>query len=104
VHIIGYPAALDGGEIIHVVASSSSKKSGASTYIYGSDMAQGSSGGPWVMNLGDPADGQPGGSRNVIVGVTSYVSTGFVEGSSILDAPLSQMFSAICAHQSGNCS
>jgi V8-like Glu-specific endopeptidase len=104
VHIVGYPGAFDGGEIIHVVASSSSKKGASSTWIYGSDMTQGSSGGPWIMNLGDPANGQASGLRNAIVGVTSYLASGSIEGSSVLDVPLVQMFNVLCAHLAGNCS
>ena len=104
VHMLGYPTSLDGGEILHVVASSSSKKAPAKTIVYGSDMTPGSSGGPWVMNLGDPAAGQGSGARNLIVGVTSYLVTGKgVLGSSVPDAGLVQLYNLICARQAGNC-
>lgn len=103
VHMLGYPVNHDRGEILHIVASSSSKKGPSKTWVYGSDMTQGSSGGPWIMDLGDAADGQVSGPRNVIVGVTSYTAAGFIEGSSILDAPLLQLFNAVCGSQAGNC-
>jgi hypothetical protein len=103
VHMAGYPSNLDGGEMLHLVASSSSKKAKNTTIIYGSDMAQGASGGPWIMNLGEPAAGQPSGPRNLIVGVASYLASGLVNGSSVLNTPLAQMFNTICANQAGNC-
>ncbi|HEX5719257.1 MAG TPA: trypsin-like serine protease, partial [Thermoanaerobaculia bacterium] len=59
VHSIGYPVNLDGGNRMHQVASSSLKFDKKSNTVgYGSDMMQGSSGGPWIQNFGVPADGQ----------------------------------------------
>jgi V8-like Glu-specific endopeptidase len=88
---LGYPATLDRGNLMQRNASMASVKAEfAGNQIIGSLMTGGSSGGPWVVNLGiAPAlNGTTFGAesaRNVIVGVTSwgYVDTSVkVQGAS----------------------
>src|SRR5499433_2540188 len=79
-------------------------------FEYGSDMAGGSSGGPWVQNFGDPLSAPPTGTRNLtrnaVVGVTSY---GFTDpnvkilGASGFNAEFAAMLSAACTNAPGNC-
>lgn len=107
--MLGYPGNLDGGQKMHQVAAQSFKAFNNSTVLYGSDMLQGSSGGPWVQNFGQTSQGQSGGQNaglNRVVGVTSYVATDkgvFLAGSSILDQRFTQMYNALCANRAGNC-
>lgn len=88
---LGYPATLDRGNLMQRNASMAAIKAEfAGNQIIGSLMTGGSSGGPWVVNLGvAPAlNGTTFGAeaaRNVIVGVTSwgYVDTSVkVQGAS----------------------
>jgi hypothetical protein len=99
---------------MHHVASQSFKKLAPNTVQYGSDMRGGSSGGPWVQNLGVAAAGQTGGSNsaaNRAVGVTSYGPTAvgpLYQGSSILDNTFANtgktgIFDTACKHRAGNC-
>ncbi|HEY0783662.1 MAG TPA: trypsin-like serine protease [Thermoanaerobaculia bacterium] len=103
--MLGYPGNFDSGERMHVVTAGGFKPFQRSTVLYGSDMAGGSSGGPWVENFGLPASGQSVAS-NLIVGVTSFAprDTSFKYlGSSTPDKVFTNLFAAICGHQSGNC-
>lgn len=106
-HLLGYPVAFDDGERMHQVTAKSFRKSSENTVLYGSDMTEGSSGGPWIMNFGPTAGGQAGlaePARNQVIGVTSY---GFesipVEGSSTLDDNFVATLNSACAHREGNC-
>jgi V8-like Glu-specific endopeptidase len=107
--LIGYPASMDGGEVMHQVDAGGGRAADQSTVLYGSDMTGGSSGGPWVENFGIKAEGQTGGlnaNPNHVVGVTSY---GYVsadpkiQGSSILNQEFVTILNAACAHRAGNC-
>jgi V8-like Glu-specific endopeptidase len=108
--LVGYPANLDLGEAMHVVHAGASKKNGTS-YLYGSDMTGGSSGGPWIQNLGVKSLGQnavANNAVNTIVGITSYGLAGagatqLVQGSSTPDAALAALIQSACKRQPGNC-
>lgn len=108
-HLLGYPAAFDSGERMHQVTAQSFRRGDQNTVLYGSDMNDGSSGGPWIMNFGDPAVGQGGflqPERNQAIGVTSYgypAGTRPVQGSSMLDDNFMQMRNAACVNREGNC-
>lgn len=107
-HLLGYPVAFDGGERMHqVTAQSFRKEKRYSTVLYGSDMTEGSSGGPWIMNFGPASAGQVGANdpgRNRIIGVTSYgFDTVQMQGSSVLDEHFTTMLNKACAHREGNC-
>jgi V8-like Glu-specific endopeptidase len=110
VYLLGYPGNLDNTQKMHQVVSTYYASLAPNTVMYGSDMRQGSSGGPWVENFGLPAVGQLGGlypGFNQVIGVTSY---GFndptlrVQGSSILDNRFfTELLIPACQHQVGNC-
>jgi V8-like Glu-specific endopeptidase len=110
--MLGYPGNLDGGNKLHQVTAFTLKfDKKANCGASGSDMMQGSSGGPWIQNFGLPAAGQSvaGGPTmlNRIVGVTSFGSTSpspKAANASAFDGRLSSLVSAVCAHKAGNCS
>ncbi len=110
-HILGYPSNLDKGTEMHQVTSGSYDCCFTNTAIYGTDMRQGSSGGPWVQNFGVRAKGQRGGKKrrlNRVVGVYSWLYTSdkkiMIAGSSIPGASFSNMVQEACDNASGNCS
>ncbi len=73
---LGYPGSHDNGQKLQVNnASGGLNKSGVENTWLGSAMTGGSSGGPWVVNLGVDAPGADYGSnrnRNIVVGTTSW--------------------------------
>jgi V8-like Glu-specific endopeptidase len=106
VTMLGYPNNLDSGEQMHQVNAGSFGRQPANTVIYGSDMSHGASGGPWVQDFGEPANGESG-AANYVVGVTSYLPTNTAYeylGSSTPDQQFATLFAAVCGHQAGNCS
>jgi hypothetical protein len=110
IHMLGYPGNLDAGEKIHQVSAQSFQNFINNTVLYGTDMAEGSSGGPWIQNFGVDAVGEPAGlnpGRNRVVGVTSFGTPSNPDlqaGSSILDSRFIDILTAICNHKAGNCS
>jgi len=79
---LGYPIALDGGLYMERTDSQGyTSASSSNNTIIGSLMTGGSSGGPWVVNLGkpptltSPTTFGTAASHNVVVGVTSWGST-----------------------------
>lgn len=108
-HILGYPANLDNGNMMHQVTAQSCKDGGNNTWMYGSDMSGGSSGGPIVQNFNMPAVGQTAGlngGRLQLIGVVSY---GYVspdpkvQGFSIPDQRWVTLWNTACAWKTGNC-
>ena len=114
VTMLGYPCNFNSCNIMQRNDSSDhrvgSTAAGNNAFEYGSDMAGGSSGGPWVQNFGDPLSATPTGvrnlTRNAVVGVTSY---GFIDpnvrilGASGFNAEFAAMLNAACANATGNC-
>jgi V8-like Glu-specific endopeptidase len=114
VTMLGYPCNFNNCNIMQRNDSSDhrvgSTAAGNNAFEYGSDMAGGSSGGPWVQNFGDPLGVTPTGLRNLtpnaVVGVTSY---GFLDpnvkvlGASRFNAEFVGMLDAACANATGNC-
>ncbi|MGQ3889368.1 trypsin-like serine peptidase [Legionella sp. CNM-1927-20] len=109
-HLLGYPCNFDSCQKMHQVTAQSQRLVAPNNAEYGSDMAGGSSGGPWVQNFGAYSVGQTGGLNpglNRIIGITSY---GYVspdpkaQGSSIPDSRFTSLLNSICAHKAGNCS
>jgi V8-like Glu-specific endopeptidase len=106
--ILGYPKNIDHGEQMHQVTS---KHAGAVLHhvvLYGSDMREGSDGGPFVQNFGTASIGQAGGlnpGRNQVIGVSSHFYNPSVklEVSSILDYRFVNLFNKLCGHRVGNC-
>lgn len=107
-HLLGYPVAFDDGERMHQVTAQSFRKDVKyNSALYGSDMTEGSSGGPWIMNFGSASSGQTGNAepaRNQVIGVTSYgYDSSPVLGSSTLDGNFTSMLNSACANRPGNC-
>ena len=114
VTMLGYPCNFNSCNIMQRNDSSDhragSTAAGNNAFEYGSDMAGGSSGGPWVQNFGDPLSAAPTGvrnlTRNAVVGVTSY---GFTDpnvkilGASGFNAEFAAMLNAACTNATGNC-
>jgi V8-like Glu-specific endopeptidase len=116
VSMLGYPCNLDSCNIMQRVDSSDHRGSGVpsgsngdTAYEYGSDMTGGSSGGPWVENLGNPASAAPSGSfnlRNTVVAVTSYGYNDAnvrAQGASQFNADFTSIKNTMCAFTAGNC-
>ena len=110
-HILGYPSNLDAGSEMHQVASGGFDCCFNDTAIYGTDMRQGSSGGPWVQNFGVRAKRQNIGKntqKNRVVGVYSWLYTSdkkiLVAGSSIPRASFANLINQACGQAPGNCS
>ena len=108
-HLLGYPVNLDGGMKMHQVTAGSFQPASPNAAEYGSDMRDGSSGGPWVQNFGKEAAGQTGNQNdgaNRVIGVTSYGRIGRkfkVQGSSILDDRFTELLNEACARRQDNC-
>jgi V8-like Glu-specific endopeptidase len=110
VTMLGYPGNFDNGNIQHQVTSGAFRNTAPNNVEYGSDSRGGSSGGPWVQNFSELANGQNGiglnNGVNRVVAVTSYgyISTDpKVQGASIPDVRWSNIFNGYCGTPS-NCS
>ncbi|HYN23147.1 MAG TPA: trypsin-like serine protease [Thermoanaerobaculia bacterium] len=105
--LLGFPANIDEGTILHRVDAGSFRKGSQSTVSYGSDMMFGSSGGPWIQSFGVAGLGQAlAEGPNEVVGVTSFGSLSPVPklaNSSTLDKPFLEILAGICANREGNC-
>lgn len=79
---LGYPDNLDGGNLMEVNHSKIQKSGGRNTYIIGSAMGIGASGGPWMQDFGVQPVGAPPVpiARNLVVGVSSYGPNGVETG------------------------
>jgi V8-like Glu-specific endopeptidase len=108
VTMLGYPASLDGGNRMHRVDSQSMQMLGPTNVIFGTDMTQGSSGGPWIQNFGKLSVGQTGGTnpgRNRIVGVTSSgpEASFMAAQSSVLSDSFIALYQWACDKNPRNC-
>ncbi len=111
---LGYPVALDGGALMERTDSQGLRtRSFSNNTIIGSLQTGGSSGGPWVVNLGIPPslNGTGAGTaaiHNVVVGVTSwgYTSTLSKEqgASPFTSANVPVLVSAACSATPAACS
>ena len=109
-HILGYPSNLDQGKEMHQVTSGAHDCCFTGTAVYGTDMREGSSGGPWVQNFGVKAKKQNIGKNkkiNRVVGVYSWLYTSdkkaLLAGSSIPKASFSSMYRQVCDNDPRNC-
>ena len=109
VSMLGYPCNFDSCNIMQRNDSSDHRLGAGTAYEYGSDMTGGSSGGPWVENLGAAQSAPPTGGfavRNTVVAVTSYVYNDpavRVLGASQLNANFTTIRNNSCAAAAGNC-
>jgi V8-like Glu-specific endopeptidase len=106
---LGYPCNLDSCQKMQDVTSNNFRNTSPNNVEYGSDMAGGSSGGPWVQNFQILQVGGGTGSntgQDRVVGVTSYGYTSGrpkVQGASIPDGRWVELWNTICARVPGNC-
>lgn len=113
VTVLGYPGNLDGGRYMQQTQAQIAASGGNNTYLIGSSMGPGSSGGPWVQGFGDgpscAGSGCPTGDNgmgvNVVVAVTSYGPSGSVgyEGASDLNTDFYNEEQSLCKRTTGNC-
>jgi hypothetical protein len=105
VTMLGYPGALDGGERMQQTHSQTFQLLEPNTALFGTAFSQGSSGAPYIMNFGQPAEGQVPELANVLVGVMSF---GSVErqlaGTSIINGDFEEILNVACEAEPGNCS
>ncbi len=104
--LLGYPANFDQGLEMHQVNSQYFKADSEGSFINGSDMSGGSSGGPWVVNFGIISAGQSIEGLNTVAGVTSYGPTDAslsYQGTSTPNNSLESIYKIACAHREGNC-
>ena len=109
VTMLGYPGNHDKGQRMHQVNSGAWDCCQTNNAIYGSDMRQGSSGGPWVQNFGTKAKRQKGGKNKKMNGVVGVTSAGpgkrpMYLSSSILNQSFVQIWNQACNMAAGNCS
>lgn len=108
-HLFGYSANFDNGNKMHQVTAESAALLSPNNVQYGSDMIDGSAGGPFIQNFGIAAVGQTDGSdptMNVLIGVNEFRFSNtavLINASSILNDEFTNLFSSICAHKAGNC-
>jgi hypothetical protein len=107
--ILGYPCNLDSCLKMEETNAQTFEYGGNNTYIYGSAMKGGASGGPWIQDFGVSPAGAPPGllANNYLIGVTSYgpVNTSLMYlGASNLDGDFLNLLSAACGPATtGNC-
>lgn len=105
---LGYPCNLDSCLLMQKNDAQTFAFGGNNTWIQGTSMRGGASGGPWIQDFGIQPTGAPavpfGG--NVVVGVTSYgpiaTNIGYL-GASQFDSVFVSLLSELCAHKAGNC-
>lgn len=109
VTMLGYPCNLDSCTRMEENFAQTFESGGNNTYIYGSAMRGGSSGGPWIQDFGITPAGAPLGllGNNYLVAVTSYgpiSTTPMYQGASNLDSRFIGLLNAVCGSaNSGNC-
>jgi hypothetical protein len=114
--LLGYPCNLDNAISMRQVFSGQSANFPNNNVLYGDDMEQGSSGGPWIQDFGVAAAGQVGGATNLVVGVASFTldppvppagcTTNPVRrvlGASIFTDDFFRVVNAACNQAPGNC-
>ncbi len=113
VTMLGYPANLDNAGKMQITNAQTFSYGGNNTYIYGSAMRGGASGGPWIQDFGVRPVGTPPNTppvllgNNYLVSVTSYGPTSTTPayiGASNLNSDFVNLLNAACAPVgSGNC-
>ena len=99
-HLLAYTSSFDGGERMHQVTAQAFRAASQSNAEYGSDMRNGSGGGPMIQDFGDNA------TLNRVVGVLSYFNTSTavkLQGASTPDTRFTSLLNQVCAHRTGNC-
>ncbi|WP_157619773.1 trypsin-like serine peptidase [Skermanella stibiiresistens] len=108
VTMLGYPCNLDSCTRMQETNAGTFADGGSNTFIYGSAMRGGASGGPWIQDFGVAAAGSPPGTLalNYLVAVTSYGPTATEPkylGASILDSNFVNVLNSACSASPDNC-
>jgi V8-like Glu-specific endopeptidase len=107
--ILGYPCNLDGCERMEQTNAQTFESGGSNTWIYGSVMRGGASGGPWIQDFGINPSGAPSGllGNNYVTAVTSYgptATTPMYLGASAFDVRFNNLLTNVCSHAgTGGC-
>ena len=107
--MLGYPCNLDACQRLEINHGQTFASGGNNTYIYGSSMRGGSSGGPWIQDYGVRTVSNPIASlgNNYLIAVTSYgpiATEPKYQGASNLDSRFISLKNAACGTaSSGNC-
>jgi hypothetical protein len=110
VTILGYPGNLDNGERMQQTNSQTFQLTDHPTAEFGSAHGPGASGGAFILNFGEAAEGQDEATPNVVVGIYSYyyfdtrteLPVGLI-GTSIINGEFSALFDAACQATRDNC-
>ena len=110
VTMLGYPLNLDNGERLQqTTAQTFAVEQASNVAEFGSGQGGGSSGGPFILNFGEVAEGQDEPALNLVVGIKSYGFYGQdglalrLAGTSIINGEFAELFDAACQATRGNC-
>jgi V8-like Glu-specific endopeptidase len=106
VTILGYPGNLDGGHRMQQTAAQTFAPAEPNAAEFGSAHGPGSSGGPYILNFGEMAEGQDEPMQNLVVGIMSYGSTDLTQrrvGTSIINGEFAALFDQACQATRDNC-
>ena len=108
VTMLGYPCNLDSCARMEVTNAGAFADGGKNTYVYGSSMRGGASGGPWIQDFGQAPAGSPPATSglNSLVAVTSYgpiAEEPKYLGASNLDSNFVNVLNSACSAGAGNC-
>lgn len=107
--MIGYPCNLDNCTRMEQTNAQTFQSGGSNTWIYGSVMRGGASGGPWIQDFGVAPVGAPKGllGNNWVAAVTSYgpvATTPMYLGASAFDSRFKSLLTMVCSHAgAGGC-
>ncbi|MFL6194914.1 MAG: trypsin-like serine peptidase [Thermoanaerobaculia bacterium] len=99
-HLLAYTSSFDSGERMHQVTAQAFRAASQSNAEYGSDMRNGSGGGPLIQDFGDNP------ILVKVIGVLSYFNTATgvkLQGASTPDTRFTNLVTQVCAHRAGNC-
>lgn len=104
----GYPCNLDNCARMETTNAQTFASGGNNTYIYGSAMRGGASGGPWIQDYGWAPVSNPPVSlgNNYLAGVTSYgpiATEPAYLGASQFDSNFTNLLNSACGAATGNC-
>jgi hypothetical protein len=110
VTMLGYPNNLDNGERMQQTASQTFQLDPAPAAEFGSGQGSGSGGGPFILNVGEVAEGHDEPMPNLVVGILSYGYDDLITersldlvGTSIINGEFGDLFDAACRATRGNC-
>jgi V8-like Glu-specific endopeptidase len=106
VTMLGYPGNLDNGHRMQQTNAQTFAPAVPNAAEFGSAHGPGSSGGPYILNFGELAEGQEESLQNLVVGIMSYGSTDLTQrrvGTSVINGEFSALFDGACQATRDNC-